>query len=142
MCLEEIFPEYTPYISVSVLADNILGYNAEMFQVADREEACHTCRSYFVSFIVPLDQNEPDVIVALGDGWLPAHFDVLSADKNDNRPSVELTKIPEPASSPVNYIDQKFLIFRDTTSSLSVLGKINHTNDPSLFVCTDSFDIK
>lgn len=68
MRLEEISPEYTPYISISVLIEEIIGYDAEMFQVTDREELFHTYRPYFISFIVPLDQNEPSVIATLGDG--------------------------------------------------------------------------
>ena len=65
--LEEISPEYTPYISISVLTDEMLRYDAEMFRVADRETLFHTYRPYFISFIVPLDQNDLSTIADLGD---------------------------------------------------------------------------
>lgn len=140
--LEEISPEYTPYISISVLTDEILRYDAEMFQVADRETLFYTYRPYFISFIVPLDQNDLSAIADLGDNWFRAHFDGPAADSTDNRSYVELTGILETAASPVNSINQKLLIFTDSSLPQYVLDKINSTYNPRLFVCTDSSDIE
>lgn len=140
--LEEISPEYTPYISISVLTDEMLRYDAEMFRVADRETLFHTYRPYFISFIVPLDQNDLSTIADLGDNWFRAHFDGPAADSNDNRSYVELTGILETAASPVNYMKRRLLIFTDSSLPQSVLDIINKTYNPSLFVCTNSSDIE
>lgn len=142
MHLEEISPEYTPYISISVLTEEIIGYDAEMFQVADREALLHTYRPYLISFLVPLDQDNLSKIAELGDNWFRAHFDGPAADSSDNRSYIELTGILETAASPVNRTNQKLLIFTDKSLPQSVLDKINSTYDPSLFVCTSSSAIE
>lgn len=140
--LEEISPEYMQYVNISVLTDEILGYDAEMFQIQDREMLFHTYRPYFISFLVPLDQNNPSTISDLGDGWFLAHFDGPAAESDDNRSYVELTGILETAASPVNYMDKRLFIFTDRSLPQSVLDKINTTYDPSLFVCTSSSDVE
>lgn len=132
--------EDAQFIRISLLTDEIIGYDFEMFGTENRIVRLNEYRPYFVSFIVPLEENRLGDIEVLGDGWHIGRF--IGPKQMIANEGIVLNGILETSASPVNYLDRRLLVFTNSSLSKSVLNHINHTYDPYHFSCSKSFDIE
>lgn len=138
--IEEMSPEDTQYTRISLLTDDMLAYDSEMFRIEDGTVLRDNYRPYFASFNVPLNDNRND-IEAIGDGWRIGRL--ISPGESDTNEAVLLNGFLETSASPVNYLDdKKLLVFTDRTIDKSVLDRINSTYDPNNFMISDNKDIE
>lgn len=138
--IEDISSEDTQYIRVSLLTDEVLEYDIEMFRREDRRELLNKYRPYFISFLVPLEDNRLSDIEFLRDGWHIGQF--VNAEEFVTGEGVLLSGILETSASPVNYLDGRLLVFTNKAIKKSLLDKINNTYDPHKFAYTSSSDIE
>ena len=138
--IEEMPPEDTQYVRVSLLTDDMLAYDSEMFGIEDGAVLRDNYKPYFASFIVPLNDNRNDIEV-IGDGWRIGRL--ISPRESDTNEAVLLNGFLETSASPVNYLDdKKLMVFTDRTIDKFVLDRINSTYDPNNFMISANKDIE
>ena len=112
------------YIRVSLLTEEIIEYDFEMFAKEDRTELLNKYRPYFVSFIVPLEDNSIQEIESLGVDWHEGRFlnigDAVS-EKGSFEEGILLRGMLENSASPVNYLEGRLLVFTNRAMNKSVL---------------------
>lgn len=128
------------YLRLSILTDEIIEYDLEMFQIQDKIELINRYRPYFISFIVSLEKNKFKDIESLLDRWHIGQF--ISSDKFTDNEGILLNGILEISASPVNYLEKTLLIFTDRSIKSTEWDKIDKTYDIHNFVDTNNSDIE
>lgn len=126
------------YVRVSLLTDEIIEYDLEMFRVENGSELLKKYRPYFANFIVPLEENI-NGIRSIADGWHIGRFIRSRKFSNDG---IILSGTLEASASPVNYLDGNLLIFTNKAIKKSILDKINSTYDPKRFILSKNSDVE
>ncbi len=139
---QEIFlkREDREYFRLSILTDEIIEYDLEMFQIQDKIELINRYRPYFISFIISLEKNKFKNIESLSDRWHIGQF--ISSDKFTDSEGILLNGILEISASPVNYLEKTLLIFTDRSIKSTEWDKIDKTYDIHNFVDTNNSDIE
>lgn len=134
----------TPYLHISILTDEIIDYDSQVFEMQDRAYLLYKYRPYFVSFAVPIEENNIEELNSLGENWWCANFsDSASGFQNiESEENILLSVILETASSPVTYVKGQALIFKNQAISPKILDKINSTYDVSHIPCTPNDKIE
>lgn len=138
--IEELSLNDIQYVRVSLLTDNIMNYDLEMFSREDRTELLNKYRPYFTSFIVPLEDNSIRDIELLGADWYEGRF--LQKENTDSEEGILIRGILENSASPVNHLEGRLLVFTNKEMKQSVLDQINSMYDPRKFGYTSSSDIE
>jgi len=138
--IEEISLEDTQYIRISLLTDEMIEYDLEMFRSENRIELLNKYRPYFTSFVTPLEDNSLSDIRFLGNSWYFGQF--VNAEEPILNEGVLFKGILETSASPVNYLDKKLLVFTNKAIPESVLEIINNTYNPHNFILSSSLDIE
>lgn len=140
MFIEELSLNDIPYIRISLLTEEIIDYDLETFGSEDRTEILDKYRPYFVSFIVPLEDNNLRDIESLGDSWYVGKF--IQEESAAAEEGTLLEGVLETSASPVNYLKGKLLVFTNRAMKKSVLDRINNTYSPWRFSCASSSDVE
>lgn len=135
--------ENTQYVRISLLSDRALQYDAEMFSAEGRTDLLEKYRPYFISFVVPLEDNCLSDIIDLGQGWHRGNF-IKSNDAGENEKGTcsLLTGILVTSASPVNYIEKRLLVFKRPDVPLDILDKINQAYDLQKFKVISNADVE
>lgn len=128
------------HVRISVLTDEIIEYDFEMFSAGDNIVGSRDYRPFFASFVVDMEKVKLEQVQRLGDGWHCAR--IVQSENEVEEGELVLKGILEISASPVNYLDDKVLVFTNRAMEQSVLDKINSTYDTSCFKCTDAADIE
>lgn len=136
----EALAENTQYVRISLLSDRMLEYDSEMFEIRDKATILNKYRPYFVSFIVPLEDNSLHDIQGLGRKWHIGRF--INSEELKADDGILLNGILETSASPVSYLKGKLLVFKNKAISASLLNQISSTYDPHSFAFKDNQDIE
>lgn len=129
----------TQYVRISLLTDEILEYDIEMFQSQNSANFSKKYRPYFLSFIASLEQKTLSDINLLGDSW---YFgEITNQEENFTGEGTLLKGVLETSASPINYLDTNLLIFTNRTISVAILNKINTTYSLKDFETSNSSDV-
>lgn len=142
---DEMYKEDMPlddmqYVRITLLTEEMMNYDLEMFQMEDRIELLKKYRPYFASFIVSLQDNKIDDIKLLGRNWFLGQF--FSVEEFVSDEGILLKGILETSASPINYLEGKLLVFTNRALQEDVLDQINDVYDPHNFTYTASLDIE
>ena len=140
MHIEELSLENTQYVRISLLTDDMIKYDLEMFTIQSRTNLLHYYRPYFVSFIVPLEENKLRNIEVLGDDWHIGQF--VNSEEMMQGEDILLNGILETSASPINCLNKSLLVFTNRAMKKDVLDTINDTYNPHNFAYTSSLDIE
>jgi hypothetical protein len=149
--IDEISLDDMQYVRVSILTKGIIGYDQEMFRIEDRAYLIDEYRPFFISFIVPIENNRVKDIAVINNRWHIGKFVNLTENteggftgitENIEGEVVTLRGILETSASPVNYIKGKLLVFKDKSIKKDILDDINSTYDAHKFGTTSSLNIK
>lgn len=140
MRMEELMSQDATHIRVSILSDEIIAYDSEMFGIEERYVRANNYRPYFVSFLVSFEDNNIEDIERLGNQWHVGKL-VNKSDAGLEEGTI-LNGIFETSASPVSFVDGKQLLFTNKAMSKATLDKINKTYDLSLFSCASHADVQ
>lgn len=130
----------TEYVRISLLSDEMLDYDAGVFEDRSNRPFLDEYRPYFASFIVPLDGKNWENVRSLGSGWHVGRF--AGSEGTADAPGIFLDGILETSASPVCYLEKRLLVFRDRTVSQALLNQISSTYNPRNFAVKSSQEIE
>ena len=138
---DEMHVEDMRFVRLSLLTEKIINYDLEMFEYDNRVELLSNYRPFFISFIVPFEDDKIKDIELLESDWHEGQF-IHNKSEVPREDNILLNGILETSASPVNYLDGRLLVFTNKKMKKSVLEKINSTYDPRIFKCTCNSDVE
>lgn len=129
------------YIRITLLTDDIITYDSSVFSNGKKStNLLNEYRPYFVSFVVPIVNDNIDNVDSLGSDWYTGKFDI--SNNNLSEKTLVLNGILEMSASPINYIEGRLIIFKECTICKSKLDEIYKTYKASDFTCASNTNIE
>lgn len=138
----DIESEQEQYIHISILSDEIIEYDLQLFRAEGQEYILNKYRPYFVQFTVSINNIEQiHKIEEVGTEWRVAKF--TTSNVNDEEQGIQcLDGTLETSASPVVCIQGRLLVFQNKAIKQAVLNLINSTYNPNKFSFTSNDDIE
>lgn len=129
---------YEQYIHVSILSDEIIAYDSELFYQENSNQTSGAYRPYFIQFTIPVHSPEQfQKLSAIGRYWYLAKFTTDQDQRMELEPGTfYLDGALETSASPVVYIQGRLLIFSNRSIKQDILKQIRNVYDPQKFAPT------